>query len=155
MEGALKECRDAHVECIQKAYITQEERKTARSIRRSSLDPMSLDDQLKEDEKNIQPQDMTPLQRKINFAKTNDVPLIPFSTLKKMSIKENNVPELLNDGKKKQQIPDSQKNRKMDQLSQLKFQSIENSNDSKGTLRRMKRKSVRELKEDQLKNRNK
>ena len=36
-----------------------------------------------------------------------------------------------------------------------RFNIVENSNDNKGTLRRMKRKSVRELKEDQLKKRNK
>lgn len=98
MGGALKECRDKHVQCIDRSYQTEEEQKTARSIRRAALDPMSLEDQQKEDEKNIAPQDMSPLQRKINFADANDIPIIPFSTMKlgaKIHSKEN-VEEISN-----------------------------------------------------------
>ena len=82
MHGALRECRDAHVECIQRTYTTQEEQKTARSIRRAALDATSLEDVKAQDEKNLQPQDMSPLQRKINFAKAFDVPTIPFADAK-------------------------------------------------------------------------
>ena len=82
MHGALTECRDAHVECIQRTYTTQEEQKTARSIRRAALDATDLEDVKAQDEKNLQPQDMSPLQRKINFAKAFDVPTIPFADAK-------------------------------------------------------------------------
>ena len=81
MHGSLTECRNAHVQCVTRAYGTTEERKTMRSIRRSALDPTALKDQRERDEKNLQPQQMTPLQRKMNFAKAFDIPLGPFSDL--------------------------------------------------------------------------
>lgn len=138
MEGALKECRDAHVECIQRAYATQEERKTARSIRRSSLDPMSLEDQLKQDEKNIQPQDMTPLQRKVNFATTNEISTIPFSDIKlgaKIKL-TSNIKEIPNVKETEKMV---EKEKETDNVDQMKFKGIHGAEDSSQHLLRSRR----------------
>ena len=82
MTGALKQCRDAHVECVKRAFESTSEKLTARSIRRAALDAKSMDELRDEEKKNIQPQDMTPLQRRQNFAKENGVATMPFAELK-------------------------------------------------------------------------
>ena len=115
MHTSLSECRDSHVKCIERAYVTKQERKTARSIRRASLDPAELKDIKSQDEKNLQPQDMTPLQRKINFAKAFDVPLNPFSTLKlgaKIKVDDKKI--------KGEEIPNVEKNEKDEEKDEEK-----------------------------------
>ena len=82
MTGALKECRDAHVSCVKRAFETTAAKQTARAIRRAALDAKSMEEQHDEDEKNVQPQDMTPLQRRQEFAKDNGAAATPFAELK-------------------------------------------------------------------------
>lgn len=82
MTGALKECRDAHVSCVQRAFESSATKQTARAIRRAALDAKSMEEQQDEDQRNIQPQDMTPLQRRQAFAKDNGVATTPFVELK-------------------------------------------------------------------------